>query len=380
MKVPATRPFFSDDDIAYITKYFTGILRGESFLSMGKYAEEFEASFATYTGTEHAVACNSGTSALELIFRGLAVEGKEVIVPSNTFIATPIAILNAGATPVFADCGDDMSLDPADTARKITPGTAAIAHVHIGGIVSRGITQIKKLCGDHQLHLVEDAAQAHGSVCNGQKAGTFGSAAGFSFFSTKVMTTGEGGMVTTNDPELVRKMKSMREFGKVRKGIYVNFHESFGYNWRMPEVSALMGIRQLAMLERFIARRREIVAMYDEQLRGVADVTIVDPESHGHYNGFKYIIVIPNHDRAKVHQELVKAGISPSGYIYESPLHKLLVFPDSNDMSLPNTEFLCSQHMCLPVFFGMADEQVAYVSNTLQAVLANKENRQLAMV
>ena len=194
------------------------------------------------------------------------------------------------------------------------------------------------------------------------------------------MTTGEGGMVTTNDPELVRKMKSMREFGKVRKGIYVNVHESFGYNWRMPEVSALMGIRQLAMLERFIARRREIVAMYDEQLRGVADVTIVDPESHGHYNGFKYIIVIPNHDRAKVHQELVKAGISPSGYIYEIPQHKLPVFPDSNDMSLPNTEFLCSQHMCLPVFFGMADEQVAYVSNTLQAVLANKENRQLAMV
>ena len=124
MKVPATRPFFSDDDIAYITKYFTGLLRGESFLSMGKYAEEFEASFATYTGTEHAVACNSGTSALELIFRGLAVEGKEVIVPSNTFIATPIAVLTAGATPVFADCGDDMSLDPADTARKITSGTA----------------------------------------------------------------------------------------------------------------------------------------------------------------------------------------------------------------------------------------------------------------
>lgn len=375
MRVPATAPFFSEEDISFITERFTGILRGESFLSMYVYGEEFESRFAEYTGTDHAVACSSGTSALEMIFRALDVEGREVIVPSNTFLATAIAVLNAGGTPVFADCGDDMSLDPADVASRVTEKTAAITQVHIGGIVSKGVLQTKALCEERGIHLVEDAAQAHGSLLGEQKAGTFGTAAGFSFFSTKVMTTGEGGMVTTNDPELVRLMKSSREFGKVRKGIYVNYHETFGYNWRMPEVSALMGLRQLESLDAFIERRREIVHRYDKLLAGVDDLTIVHQEGHDSYNGFKYMIVLPGHDRVKVHQELGRMGISPSGYIYEIPLHKLPVFPESNDLSLPKTEFICQQHLCLPVFVGMSDEQVDYVAESLQEVLVNDDNR-----
>ena len=375
MRVPATAPSFSEEDISFITERFTGILRGESFLSMYVYGEEFETRFAQYTGTDHAVACSSGTAALEMIFRALDVEGREVIVPSNTFLATAIAVLNAGGTPVFADCGDDMSLDPADVASRVNEKTAAITQVHIGGIVSEGILQTKALCEERGIHLVEDAAQAHGSLLNGQKAGTFGTAAGFSFFSTKVMTTGEGGMVTTNNPELVRLMKSSREFGKMRKGVYVNYHETFGYNWRMPEVAALMGLRQLASLDAFIERRREIVRRYDQALAAAEDITIVHREGHESYNGFKYMIVLPGHDRVKVHQELSTRGISPSGYIYEIPLHKLPVFPESNSLTLPKTEFVCAQHMCLPVFVGMSDEQVDYVAASLQEVLADDDNR-----
>lgn len=375
MQVPATRPYFSEDDIDFIQTHFAEILRGESFLSMGKHGEALEGLFAEYTGTRYAVACNSGTSALEMIFRGIGVEGREVIVPSNTFIATAIAVLNAGATPVFADCGDDMSLDPADVARRVTSATAAVAQVHIGGIVSDGLRETRELCANRKLHLVEDAAQAHGSVLDGKRAGSFGTAAGFSFFSTKVMTTGEGGMVTTDDAELVRKMKSSREFGKVRKGIYVNFHESFGYNWRMPEVAALMGLRQLSSLDSFIEQRREIVTLYDELLSGVDDVRIVSPESHERYNGFKYIVVLPNHDRSKVHQALQERGVSPSGYVYEIPLHKLPVFPESNGLSLPRTEFVCRQHMCLPVFVGMTRAQARYAAESLKRILALSANR-----
>ncbi|HAB29602.1 MAG TPA: DegT/DnrJ/EryC1/StrS family aminotransferase [Gemmatimonadetes bacterium] len=375
MRVPATAPSFSEEDISFITHHFTRILRGESFLSMYVFGEEFETRFAEYTGTDLAVACSSGTSALELIFRALDVQGREVIVPSNTFLATAIAVLNAGGIPVFADCGDDMSLDPADVASRVTEETAAITQVHIGGIVSEGVLQTKALCEERGIHLVEDAAQAHGSVLNGQKAGTFGTAAGFSFFSTKVMTTGEGGMVTTNDPSLVRQMKSSREFGKVKKGVYVNYHETLGYNWRMPEVAALMGLRQLESLDSFIERRREIVRRYDELLAEIEDVTIVHQEGHDSYNGFKYMIVLPDHERVKVHQELGSMGVSPSGYIYEIPLHKLPVFPESNDLSLPKTEFVCRQHLCLPVFVGMSDEQVDYVAESLQVVLANDDNR-----
>jgi dTDP-4-amino-4,6-dideoxygalactose transaminase len=375
MRVPATAPSFSEDDISFIIKHFTRILRGESFLSMYVYGEEFETRFAEYTGTDHAVACSSGTSALELIFRALDIQGREVILPSNTFLATAIAVLNAGGTPIFADCGDDMSLDPQDAASRVTDKTAAITQVHIGGIVSEGILQTKGLCEELDIPLIEDAAQAHGSVLAGQKAGTFGKAAAFSFFSTKVMTTGEGGMVTTNDSEMVRQMKSTREFGKVRKGVYVNYHETFGYNWRMPEVAALMGLRQLESLDSFIDRRREIVRKYDRMLSAATDVTIVHPEAHASYNGFKYMILLPNHDRVKVHQGLSSMGVSPSGYIYEIPLHKLPVFPESNDLKLPKTEFICQQHLCLPVFVGMNDDQVDYVAESLLEVLAVRENR-----
>ena len=375
MRVPATAPSFSEEDIDFITERFQGILRGESFLSMYVYGEEFESRFAEYTGTQHAVACSSGTAALEMIFRAIGVDGREVIVPSNTFLATAIAVRNAGGIPVFADCGDDMSLDPDDAASRVTSNTAAITQVHIGGIVSEGIRKTQRLCQEKGLHLVEDAAQAHGSVLEGQKAGTFGTAAGFSFFSTKVMTTGEGGMVTTDDPDLVRRMKSDREFGKIRKGVYVNYHETFGYNWRMPEVSALMGLRQLASLDSFIERRREIVARYDELLSDVPEVTIVHPEGHSSYNGFKYVLLLDEHDRIRVHREMGDRGVSLSGYIYEIPLHKLPVFPDSNELSLPTTEFICQQHICLPIFVGMTDEQVDHVADSLKAVLGDPANR-----
>ena len=233
------------------------ILEGKSFLSMYKYGEEFEQKFATYIGTKSAVACNSGTSALELIFESIDVKGKEVIVPSNTFLATVIAIRNAGGTPIFAECNDQMCLDYDDAIKKVTKNTIAICIVHIGGIVPESVIPLKSYCDKNQLFLIEDAAQAHGSSLKGIKAGNFGTAAAFSFFS-KVMTTGEGGMVTTNSSQLVEKMKSMREFGKVKTGIYTNYHKYFGYNWRLQEVSALMGIRQLKSLDNFIKEDKRL--------------------------------------------------------------------------------------------------------------------------
>jgi len=374
MQVPATKPFFSENDIDYVTRHFSEILRGNSFLSMSRYGEEFEEKFASYVGTKHAVACNSGTSALELIFRAIGVKGKEVIIPSNTFLATAIAVINAGASPVFADCGDNMSLDSEDAAGRITPLTAAITQVHIGGIVSKSTLEIQKICNAKNIHLIEDAAQAHGSMLNDIKAGAIGTGAGFSFFSTKVMTTGEGGIVTTNDDSLAEKMKSMREFGKIKRGIYTNFHTSFGYNWRMPEVSALLGLRQLNSIESFIKRRQVIAKIYDEEFNGLSDIHIIHPERNSVNNYFKYIVVLPNHDRVKVHRELEKAAISPSGYVYEIPLHKLPLFPKANKLSLPKTEYLCSRHMCLPVFYSMTDSQAQYVADTFKKILKSKSN------
>ena len=372
MQVPATKPFFSEEDIDYITRCFSGILRGESFLSMAQYGRQFEEKFASYIGTRYAVACNSGTSALEMLFRAIGIEGREVILPSNTFLATAIAVINAGGRPVFADCADDMCLDAEDAAGRITAATIAIAHVHIGGIVSKSVLRLQEICKEKNLHLIEDAAQAHGSSLNGIKAGCWGIGAGFSFFSTKVITTGEGGMVTTDDERLVEKMRSVRQFGKVKKGVYTNYHTSFGYNWRMPEVSALMGLRQLNSIEMFIKRRRRIAAIYDEEFEGLDEVKIIRPPQGSVHNYFKYIIVLPNHDREKVHLELEKTGIAPSGYVYEIPLHKLPIFPKKNQLSLPKTEYLCGRHLCLPLFYSMSDEQARYVAGCLKKILKNK--------
>ncbi len=368
--IPPVQPYFFEDDIEWILKEFREILEGKSFLSNYKHTEEFEKQFAKYVGTKYAVACNSGTSALELICRGIGVDGKEVILPSNTFIATANAILNAGGTPVFADCGDDMCLDAEDAMRRVTPKTVAIIQVHIGGLVSPSAITLRDYCKKHNIHFLEDAAQAHGSSLQGTKAGAFGTAAGFSFFSTKVMTTGEGGMVTTNDETLAQKMKSMREFGKVKQDIYINHHTAIGYNWRMPEVAALMGLAQLKSLPKFLKRRREIARVYDNFLEGAANLVIIKPTEPNTHNYFKYTTILPYHDRTAVHKELLKNGVSPSGYVYEIPLHKQPVFPEAHALSLPKTEFVSAQHLCLPVFYTMTDEQAETVSKTLLRILS----------
>jgi perosamine synthetase len=369
MKVPATKPYFSKEDIDFITEKFSDILQGNSFLSMYKYGEEFESKFSSYIGTKFGVGCNSGTAALELICRAIGVEGREVILPSNTFIATANAILNAGGKPVFADCAENMCMDVKDAIRKINGNTAAIIHVHIGGIVSKDILELQTICKQKGISLVEDAAQAHGSSLNGIKAGAFGAASGFSFFSTKVMTTGEGGMVTTNEEKFVEKMKSMREFGKVKTGIYINYHTSIGYNWRLPEVASLLGLRQLIMLPKFIERRNEIAKIYNRELAECGDLSIIRPEEGSVHNYYKYIVILKNHDRALVHKAMQQQDIQPSGYVYELPLHKQPIFSWANNLVLPKTEYVCARHFCLPIFYSMTDNQALYVANALKQVL-----------
>ena len=371
MKVPASKPFFFNNDQQFILNGLKKILKGKSFLSMGNYGKLFENKFAKFIGTKYAVSCNSGTSALELICRSLNIEGKEIIVPSNTFIASVNAILNSGCKPIFADCANDMCIDYKSIIKKITKKTAAIMVVHIGGIITKDIFKIKKLCEKKKIFLIEDAAQAHGSSLNKKKAGSFGIAAGFSFFSTKVMTTGEGGMVTTNNSEMVKKMKSMREFGKIKKGIYTNYHTSIGYNWRFGEVNSLMGLMQLKSVKKFINGRKKIAKIYDAELSNLKNIEIIKPFNVKEHNYFKYIILLKNKKREIVHKLLEKNSISPGGYVYEIPLHKQPVFKKYNKLKLSNSEKYCSKHICLPIFYSMKSTQAKYVANVLKKILSS---------
>lgn len=374
MQVSASIPNFSADDIDYILNNFKNILNGSGYLSTGKFTEEFERNFASYIGTEYAVACNSGTSALEIIFRAINISGFEVILPSNTFIATANAIMNAGGIPVFADIDEFMCLDYEDTISRVTSKTKAICHVHIGGLVTSNALKLSEYCTEKNIKFVEDAAQAHGSAYADRRAGALGVASGFSFFSTKVMTTAEGGMITTNDKNIYLAAKSLREFGKTPNDVYTNIYQFFGYNWRMPEVASLMGIRQLISLDDNIEKRKAIAEKYDELIQ-TSLVSKFSLPKKMEQNFYKYVLKLDSSiSREKLHRELKKLGVQPSGYIYEFPLHKMQVFSEFNNISLPQTEDFCARHFCLPIHPRLSESEVMHVVDSFNKIISTSGN------
>lgn len=366
MKVPAQAYDFSASDIDWITGEFRRLLEARRFLTMGPYGEEFEQQFAEYHGAPLAVATNSGTGSLEIILRALDVAGGEVIVPANTFAATAFAVIRAGARPVFADIRDDMALDPADAAKRINTNTRAVITVHIGGLVSPGIVDLQALCQERSIFLVEDAAHAHGSSLVGRMAGTFGIAGAFSFFSTKVMTTGEGGMILTADERVYRTSRVLRDQAKVGNA---NYHEMVGYNWRMPELQAIMGLAQLRRLDEFVARRRSIAAIYDRELSGIPAFTCLRPPAQARPNYYKYYILLNGTTPDKVKRDLQQEyGVSLGGTTYDLPLHQQPVFQDYAQGPLPVAEDLCRRHICPPIYPSLTDEQAEYVAQSLRTL------------
>src|SRR5262249_24817899 len=238
---------------------------------LGKNGDAFQQAFARITGARFAVAVHSGTSALEIVLRVLGVEGHEVVVPTNTFFATPAAVIHAGGRPRFA-AGDRaaMGLHVGSVAAAIRPETTAVIVVHIGGTISPDMPEIVALCRDRDLFLVEDAAHAHASTLHGRMAGTFGTAATFSFYPTKVVTAGEGGMIVTNDERICQQARQYRDQGK--ESFLTNLHVRLGYNWRLSELHAAVGLSQLGRLEEYVTERRRVAQAYTRRLAEVAGV------------------------------------------------------------------------------------------------------------
>ncbi len=372
MKILPNKAYFSKDSISYIQKNFKKILEGKSFLSQYKYSEEFEYKFSKYVKSPYALSCNSGTSALEIIFRSIDVNRYEVIIPSNTFLATALGVINAGGKIKFADCNNDMCISLESIKKNITKKTKAVVVVHIGGIITEDIISIKKLCKKNNIYLIEDAAQAHGSKFNNIYAGNFGDFAAFSFYSTKTITTGEGGMITFKNKNYLSKMKSIREFGKVKKGIYINNHKYFGYNWRFQEINALMGITQLRQIESFIKKRTYIANIYYENLKNKKYLDIINPfKNNSRQNFYKFIVIPKNISREKLHSKLLKFKINLSGYVYEIPLHKQPIFKKFNKNSLKNTEYLCANHICLPIYYEMTKKQALFLIKKIEEIFEN---------
>ena len=237
-------------------------------LTLGPHTKRFEAAFAAAHDAPHAVAVSSGTAALDIALSVAGVRGRDVIVPANTFYATAAAVLQAGGRPVFADVDlATLALNRDTVAAALTPDTAAVVHVHIGGLISPHVTDVRALCEERRIVLVEDAAHAHGSTLDGKFAGSFGLAGAFSFYPTKVVTSGEGGMVVSASEHVADEAKIYRDQGK--GAFTANHHVRRGSAWRMSELHAATGVVHLRRMDQAIARRRAVASRYDKALASV---------------------------------------------------------------------------------------------------------------
>ena len=349
-------------------------------LTLGPYTGQFESAFAAAHQAPggpppRAIAVASGTAALEIILRCVGVAGRDVVVPANTFFATAEAAVRAGARPVFADIDPaTFALSPQTVSAALTPRTAAVLLVHIGGLISPQAAELRELCAKRGIALVEDAAHAHGCTYAGEPAGSFGLAAGFSFFPTKVVTCGEGGMILTHSAEIEREARIYRDQGKASAS--ANHHVRHGYAWRMSEQAAVTGLVHLRRLGEFIERRREVAARYDEVLAGLDGLVPLGEPAGCRGNYYKYIAVLPaGADRARFRKQLAaEHDVRLAGEVYDLPLHLQPVFaeyaagPGGRDgPALPVAEDLCARHICLPVHSDMSAGEVDQVAAAVGA-------------
>jgi len=368
MKVPPAKIHVPEEDRREILAAIDECL-ATGQLTLGKHGKAFEDAFALTAGTRHAIATSSGTSALEIIFRAVGVAGGEVIVPTNTFFATPAAVMHAGGTVRFAECDPaTYSIDVEHARSLIGPNTRALVIVHIGGMITPRIRELQALCAAAGIALVEDAAHAHGSTYEGAPAGSFAVASAFSFYPTKVITSAEGGMIATNDDRIDAEARVYRDQGKA--GFTSNFHTLLGNNWRMSEPHAVIGHSQLKRLPEFIRARRRIAAVYDRLLPEIGVEPLREPAGvTGNY--YKYIAMPPaGVDRAALKKTLREEyDVGLSGEVYESPCHLQPVFGPLAAGTLPVAEELCARHICLPVSAVMSDEDARYVVESLEQAL-----------
>jgi dTDP-4-amino-4,6-dideoxygalactose transaminase len=371
MRVPPAKIHIPEEDRREILAAIDECL-ATGQLTLGKHGAAFEAAFAQTAGTQQAIAVSSGTSALEIIFRTIGVAGGEVIVPTNTFFATPAAVLHAGGTVRFAECDPATYSIDVDHARSlIGPNTRAVVVVHIGGIITPRIGELQAMCAQAGIPLIEDAAHAHGSTFQGKPAGSFGLAAAFSFYPTKVITAGEGGMIATSDEKVNADARVYRDQGKA--GFTSNFHTLLGNNWRLSEPHAIIGHSQLKRLPEFIAARRRIAAIYDAALPAIGIEPLREPGGVVS-NYYKYIAMPPaGVERAALKKKL-RGGydIGLSGEVYEAPCHLQPVFGPLPQGTLPVAEDLCARHICLPVSAVMSDDDARYVVDSLGKALAEE--------
>ncbi|TXH10131.1 MAG: DegT/DnrJ/EryC1/StrS family aminotransferase [Spirochaetes bacterium] len=368
-KVPPFLAEFRESEVETVADSVKKILRSGR-LTLGEHTQSFEEKIARLTSTKYAIAVNSGSSALEVIFRSLDVQGKTVLVPTNTNFATAAAMY-AGATVNFYDSG--LYPDMCDVERKLTRKVAAAVVVHIGGYMCPNLQNFIDLCNSRSVPLIEDASHAHGSTLDGTPSGSLGLAAAFSFYPTKVITTGEGGMIVTSNEKLAESARQYRDQGKSVDG---SDHRVMGNSWRMTELGASLGLAQMASFAADTARRRSIIERYRAELS--SDIfTFPHISGTSQVSGHKCLAMLdPDVDRDRLRSRLAEGNVVLGRGVYEVPLHRQTVFCGLiGKDEFPVADDFSRRHICLPLWRTMDDSNVQRVIDVVKRELSNPPRR-----
>jgi dTDP-4-amino-4,6-dideoxygalactose transaminase/acetyltransferase-like isoleucine patch superfamily enzyme len=363
-------PSLGSDEIQAVTN----VLKS-GMLVQGSQVARFEQIFADYAGTKHAVALNSGTAALHLALLAAGVgEGDEVITTPFSFVSTANAVLFCGARPVFVDIDKEtFNINPRLLRQAITPRTKAVIIVHLYGQPCE-MDQITRICGEHNLTLVEDACQAHGAEYRGRKVGSFGIGC-FSFYATKNITTGEGGMITTDNADIARQARLLRSHGQSEKYL----HQILGFNFRMTDIAAACGICQMDKLDEFNDRRIRNAAFLAGQLAGIEGlaIPIVGPDRKHVFHQFTVRVT----DRFGMSRDELATALKERGIMtgvhYPIPIHKQPLYQKLGyDGSFPVSEQVAGETLSLPVHPGLSDQDLNYIVRSVREAHNGRHRQQ----
>lgn len=370
-KYPLFDIYWDKNDIKAIKK----VIKRGSYWAIGPEIREFEERLENYFNSKYFVTFNSGTSALHAVLLAHGITSGEVIVPSISFIATANCVILAGAKPIFAEIEEEtIGLDPEDVKEKINNKTRAIIPMHYGGKVCKHIKELKEIADDHNLILIEDNAESFGAKINNKLAGTIGHAGMFSFCQNKIITTGEGGAICTEDEEVYKKLLLIRSHGRVENpgtdyfsSIYDMDYIQIGYNFRLPSICAALGISQLNKIEKIIQLRRQKGKYYDKFMESIPEIQII-PELDSSQTVYQlYSIMLKNPEiRDDLQQFLLENGIYTK--VYFNPIHVKTFYKKKfgyQEGALPKTEQISKKLLSLPFSLQFTDKDQNYIINNI---------------
>lgn len=361
-KIPIYKPTLNGNE----KKYVLDCLDSTWISSKGKYVNEFEKAFANYIGINHATTVNNGTIALHLALLALGIEkGSEVIVPTFTYIASVNAISYIGAIPVFVDSlKETWQMDPADVRKKITNKTKAIMAVHLYGYPCE-MNELVKIAKENDLFLIEDCAEAIGSKYEEKYVGTFGDIAAFSFFGNKTITTGEGGMVVTNDETLFDRSVHFKGQGLAKNREY--WHDVIGYNYRMTNICAAIGVAQLERIDEIINKKRKIAGWYQENIKGLP-ISFHNEIGNNIFHSYwmNNILVDKSETRENLRIHLAENGIETRPTFY--PVHTMPMYSQKFQKH-PIAEYLGWRGITLPSYSDLTETDIKFICERIKEVL-----------